>query len=260
MDADEEEDAVPRLAGPFMQLPSKEFFPQYFEFTEKPMSITELRENVRTAKYDTIAAFESDLKLMFNNARRFNAVGSRLWLAAESLERLAARKLEKGSGKGAQQLAGTDKLSDELEAACAPDAFWRKLRKDLSLDTRDSKRGHWHKSKVVEMDDELGRVKIHFQGWAKKWDEWYAKDSLDLQPAGTHTDQKPEVEEVLPADDQSLLTARAFRVLPKVTLKVTVTEQASSKQLGLLPGGMVVAVSDRHLSLDGTRLDGQPFD
>ena len=153
MGAEEDEAAAPRLADPFLMLPSKDDFPQYFEFTETPISLAEVRENVRTAKYDTLAAFESDLKLMFNNARRFNAVGSRLWLAAESLERLAARKLEKGTGKQAQQLVGSNELGPELAAACAPDAFWRKLREGLSLDSRDSARGHWHKSKVVATDD-----------------------------------------------------------------------------------------------------------
>ena len=55
--------------------------------------------------------------------------------------------------------------------AAAPDAFWRKLRVGASLDARDTSRGHWHKAKISAVDDELGRVKVHYQGWASKWDE-----------------------------------------------------------------------------------------
>ena len=199
-------------------LPSKDDFPQYFEFTETPISLAEVRENVRTAKYDTLAAFESDLKLMFNNARRFNAVGSRLWLAAESLERLAARKLEKGTGKQAQQLVGSDKLGPELATACAPasgascaNCRW----------TRGTALGYWHKSRWWRRTTS-GARQDPLPGLGEEVGRVVRQGQRGPRPAGTHTDQVKDMDEVLPADDQSLLTARAC-VLPKVTLKVTAT-------------------------------------
>lgn len=111
------------------------------------------------------------------------------------------------------------------------------------------------------MDDDLGRVKIHFQGWAKKWDEWYSKDSDHLQSAGAKTGKAKQMQssavEVLPADAESLRTALAFRVKSgQSALPVTAAVEQSSKRLGQLPRGMIVVVKDREFNAkNGSRLE-----
>ena len=43
----------------------------------------------------------------------------------------------------------------------------------------------WCIASIVEV--QLGFVKVHFEGWSTKWDDWYSKSSFKLQPAGTFT-------------------------------------------------------------------------
>lgn len=55
----------------------------------KPLCLSEVRDKVDRSGYESMAAFEADLKLIVNNAKRFNAVGSRLYLDAEAIEKVA---------------------------------------------------------------------------------------------------------------------------------------------------------------------------
>ena len=286
-----------KLCEAFLELPTKKELPEYYQVIKAPISLACMKERARRFEYSSVSGppenvsgsssggggkgsgsaaavlsgdstLERDLRLMCDNAKRFNAVGSTVWRAAEALERAAARRLvdpsapagssSSSSSGGCLRPAselGLPPLPAELAAAVKPGAFWRQLVADLCLDCKDSQRGHWLKAKVVEVDD-LGRALVHFQGWAKKWDEWYAVDSDDLAPAGTHTDQAPVALRVIDhLDEDALLAASAFRVKAGITLQVTCDANPSSKKLGVLPAGMVVAVSDRFLSSCGRRVE-----
>lgn len=185
-------------------------------------------------------------------------------------------KLDPNSGNttfASSETLGLVSLSSELLKASAPNAFWKTLKPGVLVDCQDSKRGHWIKSKIVDIN-ELGQCLVHFQGWAKKWDEWYAIDSDHVAKAGTFTDQSaPVVDEVIQQDEKTILKATAFRVKSsvtlysirlslflflivsdyhfKVTLPVTTGVQLSSKRLGALPSGMVVFVTDKHVNEKG---------
>jgi hypothetical protein len=281
-----------QLCEAFLELPAKKELPEYYQVIKSPISLACMKERARRFEYSSVSGppenlstgaggkgsggsgaggllsgdstLERDLRLMCDNAKRFNAVGSTVWRAAEALERAAARRLSldpsaasAGGGSSLRPASelGLPPLPAELAAVVKPGAFWRQLVADLCLDCKDSQRGHWLKAKVVEVDD-LGRALVHFQGWAKKWDEWYAVDSDDLAPAGTHTDQAPVALRVIDhLDEDALLAAGAFRVKAGVTLQVTCDAAPSSKKLGVLPAGMVVAVSDRLLSSCGRRVE-----
>ena len=71
-----------------------------------------------------------------------------MWLDAESLEKVAARKMERPGGLAPSESLGLEPLPSEVSALEAPNAFWRHLKKGLDLDCKDSARGHWHKAKV----------------------------------------------------------------------------------------------------------------
>lgn len=45
-------------------------------------------------------------------------------------------------------------------------------------------------SKIVEIDETAKSVKIHFEGWNSRYDEWVAMDSSKLRPATRHSERK----------------------------------------------------------------------
>jgi hypothetical protein len=138
----------------------------------------------------------------------------------QDLERSAMVKLDPNSGNttfASSDSLDIEPLSSELFKASASTAFWRTIKPGVLVDCQDSKRGHWLKSKIVEVDD-LGQCLVHFLGWAMKWDEWYPIDSEHIAKAGTYTDQTaPVVDEIIPLqDEKAILKATAFRVKDSV--------------------------------------------
>lgn len=62
---------------------------------------------------------------------------------------------------------------------------WRAgLKLDDRLDAQDSDR-KWFESIVVEVNEADDKLKIHFRGWASKWDSWFKRSSVKLQPRFT---------------------------------------------------------------------------
>eukprot|EP01043_Picozoa_sp_COSAG02_P011867 COSAG02_NODE_444_length_22204_cov_21.041167_7_plen_1067_part_00 len=63
------------------------------------------------------------------------------------------------------------------------DAQWRQsLSAGDLVDARDG-RNNWYESKIVAVKND--KVKIHFLGWSKKWDEWVDRGFDGIQPLGT---------------------------------------------------------------------------
>ncbi|DAZ94965.1 TPA: hypothetical protein N0F65_000060, partial [Lagenidium giganteum] len=59
---------------------------------------------------------------------------------------------------------------------------WRfELQVGQLIDARDTE-GKWYESRVVELDESAGKVKVHYRGWTSKWDEWLKFMSDRLQP------------------------------------------------------------------------------
>lgn len=46
---------------------------------------------------------------------------------------------------------------------------------------------HWYESTVVGVNWDEKKVKVHYKGWAERWDEWLPMDSDRLARQNTHT-------------------------------------------------------------------------
>ncbi|VDK79899.1 unnamed protein product [Litomosoides sigmodontis] len=86
------------LADPFLKLPSKSWYPDYFDEISEPMSLFMINKKLKRDEYDTLEELLKDIVLIFENAKAYNVEGSDIYEAAEKLERLAkskARMLQK---------------------------------------------------------------------------------------------------------------------------------------------------------------------
>ncbi|KAG0309630.1 hypothetical protein BGZ98_000039 [Dissophora globulifera] len=105
-----------QLAELFLELPSKEEYPDYYEDIEKPIAIDIIERNIDKGKYPTLESFEKDVNLMFDNAKLYNAEGSDVYLDAEALQQLFWKTIGKnGRGrmaKGKRQRKHENELSE----------------------------------------------------------------------------------------------------------------------------------------------------
>jgi len=75
----------------------------YPQVIKQPMDLGTLVKNVDTGKYRNVKQFNVDMNLIWDNAKKYNAPGSGIFLVAEKLQDMWQRKyrrLKKKSGKG----------------------------------------------------------------------------------------------------------------------------------------------------------------
>lgn len=76
------------LCDPFMRLPSKKQYPEYYVVIRRPMTLTEIRNKLKQKHYTTFQDLRQDLELICTNAKRFNMRDSEIWLKARDLHAL----------------------------------------------------------------------------------------------------------------------------------------------------------------------------
>ena len=75
------------LSLPFMKLPSKSDYPDYYRVIKQPMDLQMISRNRR--RYETLDEAVSDFTLVFDNAMRYNDDESLIYKDAKTLERAA---------------------------------------------------------------------------------------------------------------------------------------------------------------------------
>lgn len=69
-----------RLSEPFMRLPSKRLYPDYYEEIENPISLFHIKKKIKNNMYaGDVAGLVSDLDLLFLNAQHYNVEDSQLY-------------------------------------------------------------------------------------------------------------------------------------------------------------------------------------
>ncbi|KAL3123874.1 hypothetical protein niasHT_000031 [Heterodera trifolii] len=58
-----------RLAGPFVQLPSRREYPDYYDQIERPMDLQRIRKKIEEDKYTMLAQMSADVDLLCENAQ-----------------------------------------------------------------------------------------------------------------------------------------------------------------------------------------------
>lgn len=81
------------LAEPFLQLPSRREYPDYYHQIKYPISLQQIREKMRNGEYEGVEQVESDLNTMFDNARRYNVPNSAIYKRAQKLQQIMQLKM-----------------------------------------------------------------------------------------------------------------------------------------------------------------------
>ncbi|KAJ7663706.1 Bromodomain-containing protein, partial [Mycena polygramma] len=64
-------------------------YPDYYELIEKPISMLRIQAwAARPLHYQTLAEYQADWHLLFDNARRYNTPGSQIYRDADLLQKV----------------------------------------------------------------------------------------------------------------------------------------------------------------------------
>nr|AAH78299.1 Polybromo 1, like [Danio rerio] len=74
------------LSEPFLQLPSRREYPDYYHQIKNPISLQQIREKMKNGDYEAVEQIEADLSVMFENARRYNMPNSTIYKRAQRLQ------------------------------------------------------------------------------------------------------------------------------------------------------------------------------
>ncbi|KAG7478017.1 hypothetical protein MATL_G00075940 [Megalops atlanticus] len=80
------------IAEPFLQLPSRKDYPDYFHQIKQPISLQQIRNKMKNNEYETVEQMETDLILMFENAKRYNVPHSPIYKRVMKLQQILQMK------------------------------------------------------------------------------------------------------------------------------------------------------------------------
>ncbi|XP_052425229.1 protein polybromo-1 isoform X1 [Carassius gibelio] len=80
------------LAEPFFQLPSRKDYPDYFQQINHPISLQQIRSKMKNSEYESVEQIDTDLNLMFENAKRYNVPNSQIYKRVMKLQHILQMK------------------------------------------------------------------------------------------------------------------------------------------------------------------------
>ncbi|RXG47599.1 hypothetical protein VDGE_06547 [Verticillium dahliae] len=100
---DDESDPGKRIIiGPFLVLPPKRDFPDYYILITQPISMKQIKTKIKKEKYNSLGDLKTDVDLMFSNCQTYNEEASLLYQDAQTLQNFfhaeMAKELEKHPG------------------------------------------------------------------------------------------------------------------------------------------------------------------
>jgi Bromodomain/Snf2-ATP coupling, chromatin remodelling complex len=118
-----------KICEVFMDKPSPEQFPDYYEIIQKPIAINDILRKLRGKLYANLQEYREDWKLMFANAKQFNGDDSWVVEDGKAIEKELERVLKKNG------------FSEEAANPKSPPKPKKKLRIKLSLKGLKAKDG-----------------------------------------------------------------------------------------------------------------------
>ncbi|XP_072181869.1 protein polybromo-1-like [Diadema setosum] len=76
------------LSPPFIRLPSKNEYPEYYQVIKRPMDMQRIQQKIMSRGYDQLEDMVNDFLLMFDNACKFNEPDSLIYKDALTLQRI----------------------------------------------------------------------------------------------------------------------------------------------------------------------------
>lgn len=89
IDSEEDEDGTKEMRpviGPFLQLPSKKHYRDYYFIIQNPISMDQIKKKINKEEYKSVKEFRDDVLTLCNNARTYNEDGSMLFQDANAIE------------------------------------------------------------------------------------------------------------------------------------------------------------------------------
>lgn len=78
----------------FIQLPSRQQYPNYYTIIREPIDLEMIKQRIETGHYQSAGQFKQDMKLLFDNACRYNVEGSQVYNDALCMEQVCHQALE----------------------------------------------------------------------------------------------------------------------------------------------------------------------
>ena len=85
---DEEDDDVGKrlIIGPFVQLPPKKEFPDYYQIIKEPISMKMIEKKIKKEEFSSLNDLKRDIQLLCSNAKTYNEDGSMIYVDAVAIE------------------------------------------------------------------------------------------------------------------------------------------------------------------------------
>lgn len=80
------------IAEPFLQLPPRKDYPDYYQQISQPISLQQIRDKMKNNEYESVEQMDADLNLMFENAKRYNVSNSHIYKRALKLQHILQLK------------------------------------------------------------------------------------------------------------------------------------------------------------------------
>ncbi|ERS99921.1 ATP-dependent helicase STH1/SNF2 [Sporothrix schenckii 1099-18] len=93
-DKDEDDEPLKRIIiGPFVKLPSKRDYGDYYVIIQKPICMNQIHARIKKGEYHKLTDMQADIKLLCNNCRTYNDDGSLLYADANTIEEFFNAKI-----------------------------------------------------------------------------------------------------------------------------------------------------------------------
>ncbi|XP_077385262.1 protein polybromo-1-like isoform X9 [Festucalex cinctus] len=76
------------ISEPFLELPSRKDYPDYYQQITQPLCLHQIKNKMKNNEYDSVEHMDSDLTLMFENAKRYNVPHSSIYKRALKLQHI----------------------------------------------------------------------------------------------------------------------------------------------------------------------------
>ncbi|XP_036007438.1 protein polybromo-1 isoform X3 [Fundulus heteroclitus] len=80
------------ISEPFLQLPSRKDYPDYYQQISQPLCLHQIKNKMKNNEYESVEHIDSDLALMFENAKRYNVPQSSIYKRVLKLQHIQQMK------------------------------------------------------------------------------------------------------------------------------------------------------------------------
>uniref|UniRef100_T1J6Q3 Polybromo-1 n=1 Tax=Strigamia maritima TaxID=126957 RepID=T1J6Q3_STRMM len=155
------------LSEPFLRLPSRRAYPDYYKEIKNPISLCNIRSKIKSGQYSTVNEVMDDLNLMFENAKHYNRADSRIYKDAVKLQKVMQNKAKDLVNMEKDYESDSDSFEDKTirrknskKIVCSSEDKRRSNRRSVEPDSNLKKKMRLLYKTLVDFNDESGRPLI----------------------------------------------------------------------------------------------------